>query len=1276
VSTGRLIAGRFLIERHAGSGGMGTVYRGTDITDNTSVAIKMLSGGDATHLRWLHREAAVLSSFSHPNIVRYIAHGVDEGEAFLAMEWLEGEDLSMFIARRPLTPQETITLGTRICEALAAAHRKGVVHRDIKPANVFLVDGSLVKVKLVDFGIARKEVITNVNASSAGMVVGSPGFMAPEQARADPDIDARADVYSLGCVLYACLTNTPPFTGDHLMAILAKILLHDAPRVRDRRPDVPEAFEALLLRMLAKERDARPADAYAVAEELSRVAAAALATPAAGAPPAPAVITTGEQSYLSIVLAGRSVRDDTTLASTEILERVQAVRALSERFGARIERLADGTIVGVFQDLGYATDQAAMAARAALALRQVTAGGPIVIATGRGMVSGSLPVGEVIDRAVALLRRAGHAGIHLDEVTVSLLDGRFQLQKGAQTMTLVGEVQEGGPRRLLGKATAFVGRDRELAFLEGLYDASVEEPGARAALVIGPPGVGKSRLRAEVVGKLQRRDEPPEIWIGRADPVRAGSPFSLLADALRASLGLRGGEAKEAQLAAIQARVSERLPDEGRHVGEALAQIVGVHAVAGDMSGAARDAMVAHDRMRRAFEAWLTATLDVRPLVIVLEDLHWGDWPTVRFLDSALRNLGGRPLMIVAFARPDVKELFPSLWAERTVDELLLRELPRRACERLVRQVLGELDAGRVAALVDQAQGNPFFLEEMIRAVGEGGDNLPTSVLAMVNSRLARLSPEARHVLRAGSVFGQAFWQDGVAALVGATDPARVEAGLRELVEREWIARQPTSRLAGQRELVIGHALVRDVAYTTLPDEDRILGHSLAATWLESAGEQDALVLAEHFERGGEQLRAVGWFRRAAQQALEANDLPAAIARAERGVACGAVGGLLGVLRLVQAEAHNWRAGYAEAERCALEALETLPRESTAWANAAHQLSWSALRQGKDDVVSRIADDLFQLGEERPTTQLVLALAAIATHLVQGGRQEQALVAVGLADRRAAGLPADANVSAWREFAHALVIVAGTPDRIIGHFRTAAARWEEVGDHRNACLARINAGYASIELGLHEDAEHELRRAVAMATRLGAEPAVAAAEQNLGLALWRRGALGEARDVLRSAIAKYHADQRNEAVCRLYLALVHLDAGALDEAERELSLAGDGLASLPAYRAYILAVRARVARSCGQLVAGLAHAVEAMAILDSLGTLEEGEAYLRLVHAELLHALGDPAAAQAVGSAREKLYERAYKIEDRALRESFLTRVPEHAATLALAIQLQGATQR
>jgi tRNA A-37 threonylcarbamoyl transferase component Bud32 len=264
-----MVARRFEIERFAGSGAMGLVYRARDTKTGEWVAIKVLAHGSAG--RFL-REARALAEVEHPHIVRYVDHGhTDTGEPYLAMEWLDGSDLAEKLLTGPLPTGQALALTAAVARALSVAHVRGVVHRDVKPSNLFLCGGDPDKVKVLDFGAARFVQTTSAPTAS-GIVLGTPGYLAPEQVHDDHPVDGRADVFALGCVLFECLTGRPAFVAQHVLALLGKILRENPPALRELVPEAPVALEKLLGSMLAKDPDARPADMIVIAETLERVA--------------------------------------------------------------------------------------------------------------------------------------------------------------------------------------------------------------------------------------------------------------------------------------------------------------------------------------------------------------------------------------------------------------------------------------------------------------------------------------------------------------------------------------------------------------------------------------------------------------------------------------------------------------------------------------------------------------------------------------------------------------------------------------------------------------------------------------------------------------------------------------------------------------------------------------------------------------------------------------------------------------------------------------------
>ncbi len=1307
---------------------MSVVYRAWDLREQREVAVKLLGDAFRAESERFLREANALERLRHPAIVRYVAHGsaADElGTPWLAMEWLEGEDLAARLERGPLPLRESLLLCARVAGALAAVHGAGLVHRDIKPSNLFLAEGDTERAKVIDFGIAR--FADRADLTAPGIIFGTAGYMAPEQARGERRIDSSADIFALGCVLYECLTGRPVFAGAHPTAILAKVVLEDAPRLRTILPHIDEDVDRLLARLLAKVPASRPNEARGLAEELHALARTA-ASDAAVASLRPVSLGEHEQRLVCVVMTagdGSRVPDQTIqlrdgLASSPPgASRFESLNTLISRYGAKLEYLRNGSLVATMVGEGDAQVLASSAARCALAMRAYEER-PIVLAMGRGVLGGRVPVGAAIDRAVEMLRAspsivptvatvptvptADSKGVRIDAMLAGLLDARFDVVHEGNRATLLGENEApDSTRTVLGRATPYVGRDRELAILRLMLDESIKERVARAALVTGAAGTGKSRLRHEflkAVRELTRTSAPPPqddeaprvsrrptVWIARGDSMSAGSPFALVAELVRQAVGMREGEPVDVRRHKIASHVAARVSAKrAQRVTLFLGEIVGARFpddASLPLRAARQDAMLMGDQMRAAWEDLLDAESARQPVVIVLEDLHWGDLPSVQFVDAALRNLRDRPFVVLALARPEVTELFPSLWASRGVQEIRLSALTQRAADRLVRSVLGDsVEQALVDRLVERAGGNPLYLEELVRATaddgargGRGGlpDSVPDTVVAMVQARLERLDPDARRVLRAASVFGQVFWRGGVAALLGDSfSPSDLERWLEHLVTKEVIVRRAQAKFPGESEHVFHHALVREGAYAMLTDADKKVGHALAGPWLEGVGEGDAMRLAEHYERGGEQGRAIGWYHRAAEHALEGNDFEAVVARAERAVACGAAAGTLGALRVLQAEAHRWRGDLAGAEACAMDAMRLLPRCSPHWYAAVGDLALASGRRGKTAQVVMLGQMLQDLGTVRQVSgPHAIAAARAATQLLLAGKQDlgSALVAqlARLPRSEVARNPAaTARIEVARFYESICVGDVGSAE---SHARAAVSSFEAVGDLRGACNARGDAAYTQVELGVYDAACTTLREVVEVSERLGRlHYASASAKQNLGTALARLGALDDARVIEEEALRAFETkgDSRMAGGSRIILAEILLHAGDLEGAAEQARLAVEVLAGTPPARAHALAMTAEIELARGRPAEAMTAAAEAESILRA-AVLDEGEALVRLVHALALHETGHLGEARtAIAAAEARLLERAAKIVDPELRRSFLERVPENARTSAL----------
>jgi len=335
------VLGSYRLVRELSSGGMGTVYRAEHELLGRSAAVKLLRPELSENQEIVYRffnEAKAATAIRHPGIVEVFDFGYgDGGIAYLVMELLDGESLAARIAKGRLSESHAAQIARGIASALGAAHTKGIVHRDLKPDNVFLVPDPEVPMgerpKVLDFGVAKlgDHLPREMRHTVTGALMGTPLYMAPEQARAAGAIDHRADLYSLGCILYEMLVGTPPFQAQGAGEIIA-LQLFAQPEPPSTRVAVGADLEAIVMRLLEKEPDARFASAAEAAEALGRVlqrldVRTSMPHPAAGprlskshartplAVPTPEVITPPPKSNLPIIAGAITV----ALAATAVL---------------------------------------------------------------------------------------------------------------------------------------------------------------------------------------------------------------------------------------------------------------------------------------------------------------------------------------------------------------------------------------------------------------------------------------------------------------------------------------------------------------------------------------------------------------------------------------------------------------------------------------------------------------------------------------------------------------------------------------------------------------------------------------------------------------------------------------------------------------------------------------------------------------------------------------------------------------------------------------------
>ena len=781
-----------------------------------------------------------------------------------------------------------------------------------------------------------------------------------------------------------------------------------------------------------------------------------------------------------------------------------------------------------------------------------------------------LPVGDVVQRAsgLALHARADtENAVRADEVAASFLGSRFVLGTDAHGVRILGAAPESDTGSRQRRELPLVGRDRELRTLEDLAEEAHGEPVARVAWVIGAPGIGKSRLLSELEHRLRERGS--RVFSLRGEPLRVSSPHALAALLVRAAAGIETGEPLEARRDKLAQLVRASVAsDEVARTTMFLGEIARVPMADEDADAALRaargDAFLRGDLVERAFSTWLASACESTPTSILIDDLPFVDEASISLFDRTLKAAPNAPLLLVVAGRP--MEAGAPVLEDHEPTQVRLLKLSPKASRTMMESIAPGTSAELRERIVERAEGNPLFLEEMGRAArrGEKTDVLPTSVLAVVEDRITELDPSARRILRALSILGTHARRAELAALLGG-DVGTLDDGLGLLERRDLLVR---SRGEGREEptWTFRQPLVREAAYAMLTAEDRRLGHRLAAELLAGGSDADPALIAEHFDRAGEGERAALFYGQAAERSLGAHDLRGALARSTRGLSLAEDEAVRARLSSLKSVAHRWRGEYAEAFEEAQRALSGEVEGSALWLDAASTFLSAASQLGRGAEAGPLIATLLTLQPD-PRTRSALIVTSCRAGSALLGRGDRAL-SLTLLERAERLLedPSEPLPLAWCQVLRASHALAQGD---IGAFalgtERAVASYEQAGDARDAVNQRVRLGNAWTSLGVPERAEPVLRAALADATRMELKLIEGYALQNLGHALDWMGKPREAREVLAQALAVAEAlkDPRLEAGVRLYVAELLRGEGETARAEREARRASELVRSVP-----------------------------------------------------------------------------------------------------------------
>jgi class 3 adenylate cyclase/tetratricopeptide (TPR) repeat protein len=560
-----------------------------------------------------------------------------------------------------------------------------------------------------------------------------------------------------------------------------------------------------------------------------------------------------------------------------------------ERYGGKVEKFLGDGVMAVFGVPAAHEDDPERAVRAALRIQrsigELNEAQPglelearVAVTTGEALVSadprGEGLVGDVVNSASRLQEIATPGGIVVGEGTFRATRDRIEYQelapvrvKGKDAPLAIWRAQAARTRYGVDAVeeshTPFVGRETELALLKDAYARAVQDPSVQLVTITGEPGVGKTRLVRELFSHLDARPDVLAWWRqGRCLPYGEGITFWALGEIVKGQAGILESdgreEATEKLEGAVRALVEQ--PSERDWIATRLAPLVGAE-VAESRTGVAQS---------ESFAAWrqfLEAMAAQRPLVMVIEDLHWADPALVQFIEHLLDHSLGVPLLVLCTARPELYQAHPG-WGggKRNSATISLSPLSDEATASLLASLLEQavLPAETQRLILDRCGGNPLYAREFVRMLEDRGllerrgrivkisEDLPIppSVQGLIAARLDLLPPTQKSLVRAAAVVGKVFWP-GTLSAIEDLDHKAVDEALLDLTRRELVRPSRSSSVEGEAEYSFWHLLVRDVAYGQIARAERAEKHRGAAAWIERmAGERvgdHAELLAHHY---------------------------------------------------------------------------------------------------------------------------------------------------------------------------------------------------------------------------------------------------------------------------------------------------------------------------------------------------------------------------------------------------------------------------------------------
>jgi serine/threonine protein kinase/tetratricopeptide (TPR) repeat protein len=922
----------YIISDKLGQGGMGTVYKAEDSRLKRNVALKFLPQElttDPEIKERFIREAQTASTLQHKNICTI--HEIDEtsdGQLFISMDYYEGETLRQILAKDRLPFRTALDYAIQIAEGLEEAHKNGIIHRDIKPGNVMITKDGIVKI--LDFGLAKSSGTESL--TSSGKFMGTVSYSSPEQVQG-LKTDHLTDIWSLGVVLYEMFTLQLPFDHEHEAAIIYSIIDKSPEPPTELHDDIPAELERIIYKCLKKTKEERYQSAEQLLADLrnlrmvfegkSKTDKRKIPDTKREAERRPATILNAEISGYHELKDKLDVEEINSIMS----RCSENIFTIASQFGGTFKRISSNHFM-IFLGVPKAEEDAPkQCVNAGIRLRDMlhrfnkNEKLPVQLSLRTGIDTGTIisdsvitddrkeqhVVGDSVDFAAHLKDLSVRGQILVGPLTYKYTKDDFDYipfrsisSKGRKQQVTIYELLSTrekihrvrpGTERMI--SAEMVGREKELDKLQYHLLKVIDGEGSIVS-VIGEAGIGKSRLLAE----LRKKEQISRVTLleGRALSNGTNLSYHPIVDILKSLAEIKEDDSEKEAFFKVEKSIQQIYPENAAEVFPFIATMMGMK-LSGKYAERIRgiEGEALEKLILKNLRELLAKAAGQRPIVMVVEDLHWADLSSVELLGSLYRLAENARILFINVFRPNYRETGEQILTtiknryEKHHAEICLESLNENQSEKLVSSLLKiKILPTKINRLItERTEGNPFFIEEIVRSfiddgivVFENGEFqvsekiesvvIPETIDELLMARIDKLDENTRTLMKVASVIGRYFFYKILCEIVKETE--KIDEELMYLQQVQLILER---RRMDEVEYLFKHALVQQAVYNTLLIKQKKRLHSEVARAFETVF-QDRLpdfygTLAYHYSMAEELDKAENYLILAGEKALKSS---------------------------------------------------------------------------------------------------------------------------------------------------------------------------------------------------------------------------------------------------------------------------------------------------------------------------------------------------------------------------------------------------------------------